>query len=144
MNGENITGEIAEIRESLGAIARSLSKLDKSINRFDLIDCLELSEKRLIEIMTWGGSNLKLLCKVKSERIQFYGKRLDSGSANVYWDNVRSVSSEERFLVEKFFSFDPFETYGEYMLVSDGTDLGLIEFESLEFYLEHYQVSEKM
>lgn len=137
MNGENVTEEIAEIKESLETIARSLSKLVKFINRFDLIDCLGLSEKRLIAIMTWGDSDLKLLCRVKSENIQFYGKRLDSYSANVYWDNVRSISSEESFFVEKFFSFDPFETYGEYMLVSDGTDLGLIKFESLEFYLEH-------
>ena len=136
MSRENVTGEIAEIREALGAIASSLSKLAKSINRFDLIDCLELSEKRLIEIMTWGDSDLQLICKVKSEKILFYGKRSVSDSANVYWDNVRSVSIEERFLVEKFFSFDPFETYGEHMLVSDGTDLGLIEFNSLEFYLE--------
>jgi hypothetical protein len=136
MNRENVTKEITDIKESLENVARSLFKLDNFINRFDLIDCLGLLEKRLIAIMTWGNPGLKLLCRVKSENIHFYGKRLESESANVYWDDVRRASSEEIFSVEKFFSFDPFEIYGEYVLVSDGTGLGLIKFEYLEFYLE--------
>lgn len=135
MNGENVTGEITEIRESLSVIAGSLAKLDRFINHFDLVDCLELSEKELLKIFTLGKTNLKLFCKVKSEGIQFYGKRMNSGSNNVYWDDVRSVSSEERFWVVKFFSFAPFESYGEHVLVSGGVESGLIEFDSLEFYL---------
>lgn len=138
MNAIDVTDEMMAIKKSLVEISRVLSELEPYFNKYDLIDCLKLSEKRLLSILTWeDGQSLELACKVNTDSADLLGKRRIEGSSNLCWDDMSKVFKGEVFRMLSFFNFAPFESFGDFVLVSNAKipDEGLLPFNTLDFFM---------